>query len=544
MKYLVVSLVFFTLLLQPRLTLSNQEQEKTTAEREKVSVEDVIPLTAGNMRGHKMLYNEGWYIVSSSRRALEFAKEKSIVSSKTALRQALDEASKDTTRYREAIKADVNNSAALGKNAVTKGTELTGDILSKTHSLAKDELAYAGDNYKKAMDSFVRGNLSIVRRTEKDRRELANLPGNYYKSLKNDFSNIFELTESARKRIAGRLAPEWEKAFQKAGNEFRAEYEKSGNEHNSLMALGPILHGYLKSFYYGLAAPASKTIVVAGVAGTSYMVFLPVSATAVVTGRTIQSVGLTVYYVGKAGVNIVSPTVEGGLLSGLSLLSLGSVPVTYVAGGTWGVMNQVAFSTVGPAAGAVEAVATTSVHSAGYVGFLTYDAVKGTTKVVINQASSGIVLGYNALTAVPMQALFGVEDAAVFLFWDGPRLGVAMARGRVKLSGGSAPGEAPLPSVAPDRAEAHKTGMDSDPGENNSLGDFPANTLFQVPGQSPAHPETYSLGDLPVGTVVDLKKLGSTEGVSVQIISTDEAVIKEVLEKIPDDARVTNDKGN
>jgi hypothetical protein len=182
-------------------------------------------------------------------------------------------------------------------------------------------------------------------------------------------------------------------------------------------------------------------------------------------------------------------------------------------------MNQVAFYTVGPVAGVVEAAATTTANTAAYVGFVTYDAVKGATKVVINQTASGIVLGYNALTAVPMHALFGVEDAAVFLAWDGPRLFVASVRGRVKLGGGSTTGEAPLPPVAPDHAGENKTGNDSVQGES------------------------YSLGDLPVGTVVDLKKLEGVDGVTVEILSTDNAVIKEVLEKIPDDVRVTNDEG-
>jgi hypothetical protein len=155
-------------------------------------------------------------------------------------------------------------------------------------------------------------------------------------------------------------------------------------------------------------------------------------------------------------------------------------------------VNQVAFSTAGPAAGAVEAAATTAIDSAAYAGLLTYDTVKGATKVVINQTASGVVLGYNALTAIPTHTLLGVEDVAVFLAWDGPRLVIAAAQGRIK------------------------SGNDSTP------------------------EETHSLGDLPVGTVVDLKKLEQTDGVNVEILSTDNAMIKDVLEKIPEDARVTD----
>lgn len=491
-----LSSLFLVLLLSTRPSYGAAEQQKPSPVAGKTSVEDVIPLTMGNIRFHKMFYNEGYYVLTSSSRAFEYAREKSIVSSKAALNRVLHEASEHSGEYKEAIKSDVRESLKTGKDLVAAGTEQTKDILEDTHKLAKTELAYAGDNFQKAMAAFVRGNMSIAARTEEERKELAGLPGSYFKTLKGDFSNIYELTDSARERFVGKIDPAWESAFQKAGKEFQAEYERSGEEPNSLMALGPILSGYLKSFYHGLVAPASKTIVRTTVAGTSYAVFLPVATTSIVAGRTVQSVGLTIYYAGKTGVKIVSPTVEGGLLSGLSLLSLGAVPVTYTMGGTWGAMNQVAFSTAGPVAGTAEAVATTAWHSAGYVGFLAYDAVKGTTQVVINQAASGLVLGYNALTAIPTHSLIGAVDTAVFLAWDGPRLVIAAARGRIKA------------------------------------------------GKDPGGEESYSLGDLPVGTVVDLQKLKNIDGVSVDILSTDTAVIKEVLEKTPMDLRVKNNDGH
>jgi hypothetical protein len=43
-----------------------------------------------------------------------------------------------------------------------------------------------------------------------------------------------------------------------------------------------------------------------------------------------------------------------------------------------------------------------------------------------------------------------------------------------------------------------------------------------------------------VGTVVDLQKLQSVDGVTVDILSTDPAVIRDVIEKTPDDLRVKN----
>jgi hypothetical protein len=129
------------------------------------------------------------------------------------------------------------------------------------------------------------------------------------------------------------------------------------------------------------------------------------------------------------------------------------------------------------------------------------------------------VLGYNALTAVPTHVLFGVADAAVFLAWDGPRLAVAVARGRVGTE--NKRGTEVLEKTKADAS-------DNESIETNK-------------GSNPE--ETFSLGDLPAGTVVDLKKLEGVDGVTVEILSTDNEVIKEVLEKIPDDVRVTNDEG-
>jgi len=177
------------------------------------------------------------------------------------------------------------------------------------------------------------------------------------------------------------------------------------------------------------------------------------------------------------------------------VLSLAAVPVTYAAGGGLGAVNQVAFTASAPVVGAGEGVITTVFDTATYVGFVAYDGVKGTTRVVINQAQSGIVLGYNALTAIPTHLVMGAEDAVVFLAWDGPRLAIAAAQGRLKSSS-----EADTESV---------------PSENRSP----------------------TMGDLPVGTVVDLKKLEQNQGAKVTVISTDPAVIRNVLERLPDDLR-------
>jgi hypothetical protein len=435
----------------------------------------------GNLRGHKMLYDEGWYVVTSSRRALEFAKKKSVDSSAEALRRMRMDATRRSGSYAEELSGGVKKAAADSKKLLQEGTALSGDILTGTDRLARKELAYAGATFREGMDSFIKGNLSLGKRTAQERAELKGLPGNYFSTLKDDFSNIRGLTDKANNSFANKIEPGWDAAFAEAGRQFKQEYDRSGTEKNSLMALGPILSGYFKSLYHGLAVPASKSLVKGGAKGATSGVFLPVAGATMIAGRTIESVGLTFYYTGKGAVKIVSPTVEGGLLSGLSLLSLSSVPATYVTGGTLGAINQVAFTAAAPAYGVTKGTASAAVDTAKYVSFLTFDGVSGTTKVVINQAQSGVVLGYNALTAIPAHLLTGAMDSAIFLAWDRPRLVVATAQGRLKNSA--------------------------------------------------------SVEDLPVGSVVDLKRLKEEGGVAVTVLSDDPAVVGPVLENLPADLR-------
>lgn len=480
-KYIGLILIL-PLVLFPSLTgLCGEQGEKAVPSTEKRTLEDVIPLTMGNIRGHKMLYNEGYSVVISSKKAFAFAKDRSIVSSREAIGQIVKQYGERSSNYKEEMKGDVREAVETGKELVVSGTERSGRILRKSKALAHAELVYAKEGFQEAWDAFVKGNISIGIRTETERKELASIPGDYFSNLRNDFSNIWDITGEINGRFAGRIESSWDKAFKKAGREFKSEYDRSGKESNSIQALGHILYGYLKAFYHGVAAPSSKTIVKTGVTGATDAVFLPVATVTSVAGRTVQSTGLTFYYVGKTGVKVVSPTVEGGLLSSMALLSLGSAPVTYVGGTTMGAINQVAFTAAGPVVGVSEAAVAATADTAQYVGFLAYDGVKGTTKVVINQAQSGVVLGYHALTAIPAHLVMGAVDGAVLLAYDGPRLLIASIRGELK-------------------------------------GGYPA-------------------GELPAGAVIDLDKLRGKDGMEVKVLSDDPAVIRDVLQKLPCDLR-------
>ncbi len=453
-------------------------------EPDKQRVEDVIPITTANMRGHKALYDEGWFVVTSTKEAFAFAKERSVERSADAISRAAASIAERSGDYGEAVKGNVVHAAETGTGIFKTGTANTGAILGTTHAIASAQTEFAMEGFERAWDRFVKGNLYLGERTADERAELRNTFGTYFGNLSDDFSDIYDIAASLNGDFGQRISTMWDGAWDEAGKAFEAEYEESGESPNTLVALADILQGYAKSLYIGLVKPGSQTVaesVVTGGKNVGKVVFLPVAAATSVAGRTVQSVGLTLYYTTKTGIKIVSPTLEAGFLTGLSILSLGTTPVTYVTGASIGAVNQVAITAAAPVAAAGEGVITTTADTAKYVTFVAYDALSGATKVVFNQAASGVVLGYNALTAIPTHLVMGVGDAAFFLAWDGPNLVIAMAEGRV---------------------------------------------------------EGFGAGDLPVGTVVDLNKLQGQEGMKVKIISDDPAVIGKVLEQVPGDMRI------
>ncbi len=457
------------------------------------SPSEVIPITAANLRGHESLYREGWFIVSSTEKAFAYAKEHSIASSGQAMRQMNADIARHTAELGGGLGGAVGAGAKTGARVFAGGTAATKAELSTTHALAQKELEYGNRDMQLAWERFAKGNMTLAERTEHDRAALAEVPGKWYDQLKSDWSNLAELTERARGTMSTGVEGRWSEALAEAKADFNRAYERSGARGNSLTALGDIFAGYVSALYSGVAKPGARSAVQGGEATVKLAtkaVFLPVSAAFIVTGRTVQSVGMSVYYTTAMGVKLVSPTVEGGLLAGMSMLAYGAVPVTYAVGGSVGAVNQVAVTAAAPAAGAGHAAVSAATQTGVYAAQVSFDLAKGATKVTLNQAQAGIVLGYNALTALPTQTVLGAANGAVFLAWDGPRLVIATAKGEVKWRD-------------PDGVQG------------------------SVPVQS-----------VPVGTVVDLDALRREQGVKVEVVDDDPQVIQNVLEKLPQDLRL------
>jgi hypothetical protein len=460
----------------------------------KKSPSEIIPLTAANLRGHESLYREGWFIVTSTQRAFSYAKEHSIDSSAGAMRQTSADIARHTREASGAIAAAPSAGVQTGAKVLERGTALTKSELAATHALAQNQLDYASRGMLLAWERFVRGNLTLAERTAGEREALRSLPGGYFSQLGSDWSNLGELSDRAKTTMATGVEAKWSDAFAEARADFNRAYERSGTRGSSLTALGDIFVGYVSAAYSGVAKPAGRAVVQGGEAtvkvGTD-VVFLPASYAFIVTGRTVTSVGMSLYYPTAMGVKLVAPTVEGGLLAGMSMLAYGAVPVTYTAGGTIGAVNQIAVTSAAPIAGAGHAAGSAVAQSGVYAAQVSYDIASGLTRVTLNQARAGVALGYNALTALPTQTVLGAANSALFLAWDGPRLVIAGARGEVQWQDSSG-----------------------------------------ARGSVPVH-------SLPVGTVVDLDALGREPGVTVEILSDDPQTVEKVLEKLPRDLRET-----
>ncbi len=452
-----------------------------------MAVKDVIPLTIANLKGQQSLYQDGWFIITSSSKALNYAKKHSIDSSASALKKVKDSVKNRSLKYGQAMQDDARAAGNTTVKLFSGGTQNSQQILAGTHALAQQEWQYSQEAAKQAWQSLVTGYVYLGQTTKASIDALKSVPAGYSNGVREDFAELFTSYKDLRDASRSNINTHWDSALSDAETDFKAAYNDSGHASNSLSGLWTLLSGYAAGVYHGLFKPgatsswqvAKYSAVVAG-----EVVFLPVASTYILTKNTVRSAGLAVYYTGQTAIEVVAPTLKGGFLAGMSLLSAGAVPITYIGGTTVGVINQVGTTVAAPAVGVTQGVVSAAADTLMYGALVTYDAVKGTTKVFVNQVKSGVVLGYNALTAIPSQLLLGSVNSAVFLFWDGPRLTIATLKGEVNYKG---------KSLQP--------------------------------------------GVLPVGSVIDLKALLQGNPDNLHIITDDPEVIQQVLENLPKDLR-------
>lgn len=455
---------------------------------EKQNIKDVIPMTVANIEGQKNLYKEGWFIITSSEKAMNYAKEQSIDSSFQAIQKASKTITERSNNYLEGLSQNVTDSKKTSESLYQSGSKLTDTIFDKTNNIARDEWTYSKEKAAEAWQSVISGYVYLGQSSQESLNEIKKLPGNYSDKVYQEHSEMWNNLKTFHKENDPQILAQWDDALESAETEFKNAYLDSGDETNSMSGLWTLLSGYVSGAYKGIVKPAigsswqvSKyTATIAGEA-----VFLPLSSSYILTKNTVQSAGLAVYYTGKTAIEVVSPTLKGGYLTSLSLLSSGSVPLTYLAGTSLGMVNQVGTYVSAPVAGAAEATVKTASDTLEYGALVTYDALKGSTKVFVNQMKSGVVLGYNALTAIPSQLLLGSVNSAIFLVWDGPKLTLATLNGEIRYKG-----------------------------------------------------KILDPGSIPVGSVIDLKELQAENPGKLEVLSDDPSLIDKVLDQLPKDLRL------
>lgn len=468
-----------------RLASGNATVKRTPSE--------IAPGAASIWKGHVALYREGWRAITSTEQAFQYAREHGVTASGRAIAEARAEIGEHGREYEKQLKESGSKGVQLSSELFAGGTKVTSASLGATVGLARLEWDYGSAGMAAAWNRFYKGYMSYGQRTDEDMNALKAV--RWYQGLNDDFSNLNALTDAVLGDVSPHIKVNWANAYDEARSQFDEAYQLSGTRENSLSGLDDLLTGYANAIYSGLVKPASYTAVQGAEAtaqltehAAAKLVFLPTTKLLMIGGRTVESTGLTLYYTTSMGVKLVSPTVEGGLLAGLSLLTYATVPVTTVAGGTVGVVNQVAITAASPVAGAGYATVNAVSDTGLYTTQVSYDMLKGTTKVVINVGKSGVALGYNAITAIPAHLVMGGGDA-LLLVVDGTRLAIATVSGEVQWSG-----------------------------KNGEKGTVPVMSL-------------------PVGSVVDVDALSREPGVQVKVISDDPAVVEKVLEKLPEDLR-------
>ena len=437
-------------------------------------VSKIIPITFANIEGQKNLYREGWLVIPSAQKSLQYCFDNTVMTSRSAYLKVIAQMEQNSKRYLQLISQNPHQAKKLLARVNALKEKSTRAIFDKTQNIAHEEFDYSKKAFQKSWNSILKGTIHLRQRTGEDWQRIKQIPGDYFSELKEDFSDIKKFLARFKKQKGDEVELSWRGAWNKAAAEFNEEYQKSGKQKNSLSALPYVLWGNLKALYYGLIRPSGQSIYKGIKVTTKYggkilrrLTIYPAGGVLVVTGRTIYTLGQVVYYSGQMGIKLISSNVQAGMWGAIGLLAISSTVPTYLSGGSAGIFNYSALAVGGGVAAGGKLVVESAVETADYVAHMIYDIGQNGGEVMVSSLKSGVVLGYNAISALPAQIFLTAANGAIFLLWDGPRLSIAYVRGEI--------------------------------------------------------------AQLPVGSVIDASSL------EVEILSSDPEIIEKVIEKMPDD---------
>lgn len=417
------------------------------------SWQDVAKITSANLEGHKYLYDHGFYVITSTKSSIEYFKENSLKTSGMVWQEFLSELDESNIKIAENLEDNPKKSKGFYEK-IKKFKMITQEKLSfAKDSVVEAEVDLAKSSGGKALSGFLTGYVTIKKRTEKDFLEIKNISNSYFSALKSDFSNLKTLVEKFKKRKKEDIESsdgeiKWRENFSRAKTEFNKEYEKTKSDQNTLVALPRIVWGHLKAMYWAVVKPVGESVYF-GVSesgnlltkGIEKFILLPVASSVIVGGRTLYTIGGVVYHAGGVGINILSPITETTLHAAVSLAAITSTIPSYTFIGGVNIFSQITLtgsSIVLPAAGYA---ANTAVDLSVYTGKVIYETAKSTGEIIYGNSKSAVVLGYNAVSALPTHILMGAVNSTIFLVYDGPRIFVAWTKGEF------ANGELPIGSI-------------------------------------------------------------------------------------------------
>lgn len=454
--------------------------------KEKKPVREIAKISVANLKGQETLYREGWLLIPSAEKSLQYSYDHSIVTARDAYSYWLSEIKQDSKKWVTLMGEIPADSLRLVLDFHHAGKETNYEISKATDSAIHWELETAQKSFASAYANVLQGSVYINKFTKNDRNEIKKRLTGYQNDIKSDLKNMKEMTSFLKSKNDDQVFNTWKESSDRAAREWGESYRESAEQENTLMALPYVIWGNLKALWYGVFSPAAEYtfeggqfVARQGMRVVKKGVLLPVGGALVVSGRTVWNTGGALFYTGKMGIKVVSKHVEAGLLTSMGLLATASVIPTYLSGKSLGFFTQVGMQSAGVGVGAASGVLKSGYHTAHLSAKYLYNTVGETGKVVFGGAKTGVVLGYNALTALPAQILLTTINAAWFLVWDGPRLALYSVQGKI---------------------------ADND------------------------------VNQLPVGSVIDLEQ-AKLKGLEVKEIEIDDDSLQQVLKKLPKDLK-------
>ena len=225
---ILVSVLFSVFILKSAtLWAAESEGKEGKVSAAQKSLEQTIPLTVANLKGHETLYKEGWFVITSSDKALEYAKQHSIDSSAQAITKAKQSIASRTEQYQAEVTEAVLSSVDRAKNLSNKGKQNTQDIFNATNLVSTQTWEHSGDRAVKAWQSVINGYLYLSDATDESLNALQQVPNDYQGNVKDDFNELFVKYQSLRDASTTDIQAQWDDALTLGEENFKQAYELS-----------------------------------------------------------------------------------------------------------------------------------------------------------------------------------------------------------------------------------------------------------------------------------------------------------------------------